>query len=155
MITDKKDGEAKTHSAADNAPAGVYQSIQQMGVSEKVKLASLGNKEIRKILIKDSSKIVQVAVVKNPKITEEEIERIASSRVVDKEVLRIIQTSREWMKNYQVKLASVKNPKTPLQGAMRMISHLRIKDIKDLMGSKNVPNPLRVVAKRLYAQKNS
>lgn len=155
MITGEKEGETRTHSDADGTPAGVYQNIQQMGMSEKIKLASLGNMEVRRILIKDSSKLIQIAVIKNPKITEDEIERIASSRVVDKEVLRIIQANRAWMKNYLIKLASIKNPKTPLQTAMRMIGFLRKKDLKDLMGNKNVPNPLRVAAKRLYERKSS
>lgn len=155
MITGEKEGETRTHSDADDTPAGVYQNIQQMGMSEKIKLASLGNMEVRRILIKDSSKLIQIAVIKNPKITEDEIERIASSRVVDKEVLRIIQANRAWMKNYLIKLASIKNPKTPLQTAMRTIGFLRKKDLKDLMGNKNVPNTLRIAAKRLYERKSS
>ncbi len=155
MVNGEKKGEIKIDSGADETPVKIFQNIQQMSMSEKIKLASLGNMEIRKILIQDSAKIVQTAVINNPKITEAEVERIASSKSVDKEILRVIQMNREWMKNYPIKLAVIKNPKTPLQTTMRMISYLRIKDLRDLMGNRSVSNSLRIAAKKLYDERSA
>lgn len=132
---------------------GLYQKVQKMTVAEKIKLATLGNKEIRSVLIRDTNRVVQVAVIKNPRITEQEIERIASSKTVDDEVLRLIAESREWLKNYNIKLALVKNPKTPLRTSLKFITHLREKDLKDIMNNKNIPNALKMAARRLYEEK--
>ncbi len=59
------------------------------------------------------------------------------------------------MKKYYIRLALIKNPRTSLQAAMRMVSHLTKKDLKDLMGNRNISNPLRVAAKRIYGEKSS
>ncbi|HPE44229.1 MAG TPA: hypothetical protein PK380_00005, partial [Deltaproteobacteria bacterium] len=59
-----------------------------MSVSEKLDLARKAPKEARSILIRDSNKLVQLAVVSSPKITESEILAIASSRQVNDDVLK-------------------------------------------------------------------
>jgi hypothetical protein len=155
METEDKKSKIPAEPVDNETSMETFHDIQQMSVMEKVKLASLGNKEIRRILIRDGAKTVQVAVINNPKITDDEIQQIASSRSIESEVLRIILTNREWIKNYKIKLTLVKNPKTPLQAAMKMITQLRVNDLKQIMGSRGIPNPLRAAAKRLYEQRIS
>ena len=46
-------------------PVTDERQISDMSVAEKVKLALMGNKEARSLLIKDPNKIVATAVVKN------------------------------------------------------------------------------------------
>ncbi|MBW2392417.1 MAG: hypothetical protein JRE83_03695 [Deltaproteobacteria bacterium] len=91
-----------------------FQEIQNLPVPDKIKLAMTGDKEARSILIKDSNKQVQEAVIDSPRISDMEIGAIANSRNVPDEMLRKIAINRQWMKNYQVRLGLVNNPKTPL-----------------------------------------
>ncbi|HET9450533.1 MAG TPA: hypothetical protein VFO83_06605, partial [Aggregicoccus sp.] len=46
------------------------QRIMKMSISEKIKLATLGNKEARGQLMRDSNKLVAVAVIRSPRITD-------------------------------------------------------------------------------------
>lgn len=130
-----------------------FQEIQQMSVAEKVKLAMRGDKEARSILIKDSNKQIQETVLENPRITETEIVGIANNRMVSEELLRKITGNRQWMKNYQIRLALVNNPKTPLPLSLRLVSSLMVSDLKRLAKSKGVPTALTTTAKRVLSQK--
>jgi len=117
-----------------------------MTVSEKLDLARKASKEARTILIRDSNKLVQLAVVNSPKITESEIVAIAANRQVTEDVLREIGMNREWLRNYQVRLALVNNPKTPLTIAMAQVTYLNQRDLGLLAKSKGVPRPLVIAA---------
>jgi hypothetical protein len=128
--------------------------IMQMSVSEKIKFATRGNKEARAILIKDSSKLVVAAVIKSPKITEEEILKIAQNKQANDEAIRIVTLNKEWLKNYAIRVALVHNPKTPPGIAIRLMSYLSKKDLKDLAGSRNVSSLVSSNAKKALAAKS-
>lgn len=129
------------------------QRILQMSVSEKIKLATLGNKEARTLLLRDTNKLVAIAVIQSPRITESEIIAVTQSRTVNEEILREIANNREWMKLYQVKLNLVRNPKTPPGIALRLVPHLREKDLKDLRTNKNVPHVVQAAARSILIKK--
>jgi hypothetical protein len=130
-----------------------YQEIQDLPVPEKVKLAMSGDKEARSILIKDSNKQIQEAVLDSPRITEPEIVAIANSRSVGEELLRKIAGNRDWMKNYQVRIGLANNPKTPLTIGLRIIGTLMISDLKRLSKSKGVSSVLSAAANRFLIKK--
>jgi hypothetical protein len=130
-----------------------YQEIQDLSVPDKVKLAMSGDKEARSILVKDSNKQIQVAVLDSPRITEPEIVAIANSRNVGEELLRKIATNRDWMKNYQIRLGLVNNPKLPLTIGLRIIGTLMISDLKRLAKSKGVSSVLTAAANRFLIKK--
>jgi hypothetical protein len=128
--------------------------IHQMSVSEKIKYATRGNKEARTILIKDASKLVVAAVIKSPKITEEEILKVAQNKQANDEAIRIITLNKEWLKNYSIRVALINNPKTPPGIAIRLIPYLSKKDLKDLAGSRNVSSLISSNARKALAAKS-
>jgi hypothetical protein len=130
----------------------LFQKIQTMSVSEKLDLARKASKEARSILIRDSNKLIQLAVVNSPKITESEILAIASNRQVNDDVLKEIAMNKEWLRNYQIRLALVNNPKTPLSIAMAQVTYLNRRDLSLLAKSKGVPRPLIIAAQERVKQ---
>jgi hypothetical protein len=130
----------------------LFQKIQTMSVTEKLDLARKASKEARSILIRDSNKLVQLAVVTSPKITESEILAIASNRQVNDDVLKEIAINKEWLRNYQIRLALVNNPKTPLSIAMAQVTYLNRRDLSLLAKSKGVPRPLIIAAQERVKQ---
>ena len=138
---------------ADSKAKSRYQEIKDLPVPDKVKLAMSGDKEARSILIRDSNKQVQEAVLNSPRITEAEIAAVANSRNVSDELLRKIANNREWMKNYQIRLGLVNNPKTPLPVGLKIIGTLMISDLKRLSKSKGVSNILVTTAQRALIKK--
>jgi len=131
------------------------QRILKMSISQKIKLATLGNKEARSILIRESNKLVAVAVIRSPRITDGEVLTASNNRAVNEEVLRVIYANREWTKKYLIKVALVKNPKTPMAIAMKFLSTLRESEVKDLSRNKNIPSGIQMAAKKQLDKKNA
>jgi hypothetical protein len=131
-----------------------YQMAQNMGISEKIKMGLTGDKEWRTILIKDSNKLVSGAVIKNPRLTEGEVLTIAKSAVQNDDVMRVICSNKEWVKNYQIRKALVENHKTPLPAALRFVATLSDKDLASLAKSKNVSSVVASQARRTLLSKS-
>jgi hypothetical protein len=139
----------------DTKRLNLTQRVMKMNIAQKIKLATLGNKEARSILARDSNKLVAVAVIRSPRITDGEVLLMANNRAVQDEVLRIIYQSREWTRSYPIKLALVKNPKVPLSITMRFLGTLREAEVKDLSRNKNVPSGIQQLAKKMLDKKSS
>jgi hypothetical protein len=124
------------------------QRIAAMSPAQRVALAMKGNREERTILIRDPNKIVAVSVLSSPKVTDSEIESIAKMANVSDEILRMIGFSRAWTKNYAVVHALVRNPKTPVAMSMNFLARLSDKDLRSLSTNRNVPDVVRVSARK-------
>ncbi|MBI4963999.1 MAG: DUF4388 domain-containing protein [Desulfomonile tiedjei] len=148
-------GELPEWELAESEFESLYHRILQMGVTEKIKCAMMGTKEARDILVRDSNKLVAVAVVKSPKIQESEIEAISKSRNVSEEVLRHIASNNDWTKSYTVKHNLCANSKTPIPIAMKFLNHLREMDLRRLARSKNVSSVVATQARRIAETKKS
>jgi hypothetical protein len=133
----------------------LYNEILHMTVGERLKLALKGNRDARMILIRDPNRLIQRFVLQNPRITEDEIVMLARNRNLDMELLRKIGDHKHWPRNYQVKLALVTNPKTPLATALHFVSSLMERDIRFLAKSKNVSATVTAQARRLLLQRES
>ncbi len=131
----------------------MYQRIQKMKVGEKIQLALRGSREIRSILIRDSSKEVMLMVLENPKITESEIELLSKQRTSPDEVLRTIAKNREWMRKYSIVLGLVNNPKTPVPIAISYMRSLKQKDLVMIEKNRNISEAVRAAAKKILAAK--
>ncbi len=131
----------------------MLQKIQKLTVGERIAVALRGGQEIRTLLLKDSNKEVVLTVLKNPKISETEVELVAHSRNVPEDALRAIHKNREWMKNYAISLALANNPKTPPGIGITLVTGLRAKDLAILEKNKNVPDAVRSAAKKVLSVK--
>lgn len=131
----------------------LFALVQKMTVMQKVKLARLGNKEARGLLVRDRNKIVATAAIRSPKISDKEVEGFSKARNISDEILRIIANNREWTRNYQVKLGLATNPKCPVPSAMKFLNFLQDRDLKSIMKSKDVPSAISVHARRLLQKK--
>jgi hypothetical protein len=126
----------------------VVQKIAQMGFTQRLKAAVKGSREMRSILIRDPNKMIASAVLSSPKVSEAEIESFARMTNVSDEVLRIIGSNRSWTKNYGIVLGLTKNPKTPLGMSMNFMPRLNDRDLQQLSVDRNVPEPLRIAARK-------
>ena len=121
--------------------------IEKLSIPEKVRLAILGNSFHRSVLMRDPNRVVAMAAIKSPKLTDLEVVRATKNPQMSEDVLRYIMRRREWVKLYQVKANLTVNPKTPLALALRLLPHLRPKELKLLSRSKNIAAALRSAAK--------
>jgi hypothetical protein len=109
-----------------------------------------GDREARGILIRDSNKVVACAVVKNPRVTEPEIESIASMRTVAAEVLRLIALNRAWARQYSIIHTLVRNPRTAIPTVINILPRIRTKDLMNLAQNRNVSEQVRRHSQRLF-----
>jgi hypothetical protein len=124
--------------------------VMKMGVKDRVKLGMKGDREARNILIRDPNRLVSSAVVNNPRITEQEVESIASMRSISEDILRQLATNRQWSKSYTIGHALARNPRTPLANTMTIMTKLQLRDLQALSKNRNVPDAVRRQALRLH-----
>ena len=124
------------------------QRLAQMGVPEKVKCAMKGTREMRAVLIRDPNRMVASAVLSCPKVNDAEVEAFAKMGNVSEDILRTIGNTRAWTKSYAVTLSLVKNSKTPVAMSMTLMQRLTESDVKKLATDRNVPEALRLSAKK-------
>ena len=132
-----------------------FHRIAKLTVGERVQLAMKGSRDERFILIRDGARVVALAVLESPKLTDTEVEAFATMRNVHEVVLRTIAMKRKFMKMYGVVKALVNNPRTPLEISLPLLNHLLINDLKMLSVNKNVSDTLRKLAIKLYSQRKA
>jgi hypothetical protein len=133
---------------------GARTRVEQLSVPEKIRLATMGNVFHRTVLLRDSNKLVAMAAIKSPLVTEIEVARASKNPSTPEDVLRYIGRQREWLKLYQVKSNLVSNAKTPLSVSLKLVSHLRKKELRALSRSKNVAAALRNAAQARLKKKS-
>lgn len=159
VITDGGDRAAEEGVAIaegdDQAPA-VDEKVVPVGklsVPAKIRLASLGNAFARAILIRDPMKLVAVAAIKSPGVTEIEAAKYAGNHSLAHDVIRHIAGRRDWTRLYGVKKSLVLNPKTPLTESTKFLIHLRERDVRLVANSKGVPSAVVAQARKLLASR--
>ena len=128
--------------------------IRSLPVPVRIKLARRASRTLRGILVRDLNQSVARAALNGSPLTEDELEQVASSRAVIEDVLLEISRRREWVTKYRVVLALVRNPKTPVAVSVRLVSRLGVRDLKILGRDRNVSDPVRATASRLYKIKS-
>jgi hypothetical protein len=137
----------------DEKRGSVLQKINKLDIKGRIQLAMKGTKEERSILVRDGTKLVAIAVLDSPKISDGEVEKIASQRNVLESVLRAIPLKRRFMKNYGVVRNLVFNPRTPIDISLGLMKQLLAADLKNLTGNKEVSDTIRKLGLRMFKQK--
>ncbi len=143
------DSERRERGEVSPERVSLIRRIMFMNARDRMKLAMKGDREARSILIRDSNKVVCSAVVKNPRITEQEVEGISAMRTVSDEVLRLISMNRSWARAYPIIHNLARNPRTPIPTAMNILPRIRTKDLTNLTQNRNVSETVRRQAYRL------
>ncbi|MGB8010490.1 MAG: hypothetical protein WCF68_02685 [Terriglobales bacterium] len=129
------------------------QKISKLDIKGRIALAMRGSKEDRSILIRDSTKLVALAVLDSPKVSDGEVEKFALQKNVLEAVLRAIPMKRKFAKSYTIMRNLVQNPRTPLDVSLGLMKNLLIHDLKNLSGNKEVSDTIRKLALRMFKQK--
>jgi len=131
----------------------VLQKIARLDVKGRVQLAVRGSKEERGILVRDGTKLVALAVLQSPKISDGEVEKFAAQKNVLEALLRGITMHRRFMKNYVIIRNLCSNPRVPTDVSMGLVKNLMTQDLKNLSGNKDVSETIRKMAMRAFKQK--
>src|SRR5438270_826057 len=143
----------KVTNPEDEQRGSVLQKIAKLDVKGRIQLAMKGSKEERSILVRDGTKVVALAVLDSPKITDGEVEKFANQKNVLEALLRAIPIKRRFAKNYVIVRNLVANPRTPLDVSLGLMKNLLVQDLRNLSGNKEVSDTVRKLALRMFKQK--
>jgi len=125
----------------------------ELSIPTQIRIATLGNAVARGKAIRSAVKIVALAAIKSPGVTEMEAARYAGNPGLGEDVIRYIATKREWTKLYGVKVALCRNPKTPISESTKLMPFLRERDLGSVGNSRGIPSAVVSQAKKLIMQR--
>jgi hypothetical protein len=138
----------------DPKKQSLWARVSFMTVAEKVQLAFRGDRTARMLLVRDRNRLVCAGVMRNPRMSEQEAEQIAGMRNVEEEVLRLVSMRRDWMSKYNIMLALLRNPKTPVGVVLPLINRLTLRDLKALKDDKGVQHVVRDISRKAYLMRS-
>ena len=141
-------GDEAAEAEAEAAESGRV-PLHAMTVPQRLKMAMKGSREQRAVLVRDNNRMIAAAVLSSPKLSETEVEAFARMSNVSEDVLRTISMNRSWMRKLAVATALVKNPKTPPAISLTLLPRMNQRDVKNLSIDRNVPEALRLNARKL------
>ena len=139
--------------AEEEVSRDVVVRLTSLTVSQRIRVAFRGTREERLFLIRDPNRLVSTAVLKSPKTNEADAEAIANMKSVSEDVLRAVAQRREWMKKYALMAAIVRNPRSPIDVTLPLVLRLSQRDQTALSTDRNVPEAVRVTARRIVQRR--
>jgi hypothetical protein len=139
--------------AEEEASKDIVVRLSSLSVAQRIRVAFRGTREERLYLVRDTNRLVSTAVLKSPKTNEADAEAIANMKSVSEDVLRAVAHRREWMKKYSLMAAIVRNPRSPIDVTVPLILRLSQRDQTTLAADRNVPEVVRVTARRIVQRR--
>jgi hypothetical protein len=107
-----------------------WDRLRGLSRTEKLLLAPKADRTERLVLVQDNDPQVLYSLLKNPRITVDEVVRIAKSAYLTYQTAELILKTSQWTSNLEVRVALVHNPKTPLVFALRIVPTLPESEVK-------------------------
>ena len=117
--------------AAANEPEGsLWERMRKLSPPQKMLLAPKADRMERALLVQDSDPQVLFSLLKNPRLTLDEVTRVAKSSFLSFQAAELILKTSQWVANLDVKLALMQNPKFPIPFALRLLPTLPDKEVR-------------------------
>ncbi|HEX7420822.1 MAG TPA: hypothetical protein VF505_13105 [Thermoanaerobaculia bacterium] len=107
-----------------------WDRVRQRSQMEKILLASRADRTERAVLVQDNDPRVLLSVLRNPRLTVDEVVRIAKSTFLNFQIVDVITKTGQWMASLDVRLALIHNPKTPQAYALRILPTLPESEVR-------------------------
>ncbi len=109
-----------------------WDRIRALSQMEKLLLAVKAERSERALLLQDNDPRVLLSLLRNPRLTVDEVARIAKSSFLNFQVADVIVKTTQWMSSLDVRLALIRNPKTPPAYAMQILPTLPDGEIRSI-----------------------
>ncbi len=108
----------------------LWDRIRGLSRMEKILLAAKAERNERALFLQDNDPQVLYSLLKNPRLTVDEVARVARSAFLTYQIAELILKTGQWAANLDVKVALVHNPKTPPAFALRILPTLPEVEVK-------------------------
>lgn len=132
----------------------LMERLREMPRVQKIILASKADRTERAILLQDNDPQVLSSLLKNPRITIDEVVRVAKSAFLSYQTAELIVKTGQFLASVDVRIALIHNPKTPPAFALRILPTLPESEVRTIARGAATSMPLKQAAlKRLQGGK--
>jgi hypothetical protein len=120
--------------------------IREMEPPQRIQLALKADRGERAILSRDTMAPVLLTLLSNPQLDSENVLTIAKSPYASPDILQRVASDRRWLASADIRIALVRNPKTPTPLAQRLLETLPMNELRTLAKVGSSKEDLRRVA---------
>lgn len=110
----------------------VWDRLRALSPTEKRMFAPKAERQERVLLTQDNDPQVLYGLLKNPRITVDEVVRVAKSPYLSFQTAELMLKNTQWMANLDLRITLVHNPKTPPAFAMRILPTLPESELRNI-----------------------
>jgi hypothetical protein len=122
----KPDVEPELHGQESTSESrqSTWDRMRELPQMQKILLAVKADRTERAQLLQDTDPRVLLSLLRNPRLTVDEVARLAKSSHLTYQIADVIMKAGQWMSSLDVRLGLIHNPKTPQAFALRILPTL-------------------------------
>lgn len=149
LVTEDEQGQV----VLDKKVMSLENKLAQLNISGKIRQAMLGTSPERAILVRNTNRLIAQAVIKSPLLNDNEAATYSANRALSADVLREIGANGRLVRFGTVRFNLVRNPKTPLATAQKLLPQLREDELKKLDRDKTVSGQVKTFVRQMLSRK--
>ena len=110
----------------------IWDRVRALSQMEKILLAVKADRTERALLLQDNDPRVLLSLLRNPRLTVDEVARLAKSSFLNFQIADVIIKTTQWMSSLDVRLGLIHNPKTPPAYALRILPTLPESEVRSI-----------------------
>jgi hypothetical protein len=110
----------------------IWDRIRALSQMEKLLLAVKADRTERALLLQDNDPRVLLSILRNPRLTVDEVARLAKSSFLNYQVADVIMKTSQWMSSLDVRLGLIHNAKTPPAFSLRILPTLPDNEVRSI-----------------------
>ena len=131
----------------------LYEKAANLTLGEKMSLARTAPRPLIPLLRGESEPKVIRELLRNPNLVEDDVLAMINHQLTPSVVLATIGRDYKWKVRYPIRLALVRNDRTPLAVTLGFLSSLRKTDLKAVASALKTPDLIRCAADRILSGK--
>jgi hypothetical protein len=123
------------YASADESPEkkqNVWDRIRALSQMEKLLLAVKADRTERALLLQDNDPRVLLSLLRNPRLTVDEVARLAKSSFLNYQIADVIMKTTQWMASLDIRLGLIHNAKTPPAFSLRILPTLPESEVRSI-----------------------
>jgi len=110
----------------------IWDRVRALSQIEKLLLAVKADRTERALLLQDNDPRVLLSLLRNPRLTVDEVARLTKSSFLNFQIADVIMKTTQWMSNIDVRLGLIHNAKTPPAFALRILPTLPESEVRSI-----------------------
>ena len=135
--------------SASEPPVPDYGAGREVTVGERRSMARSPNRKVLEKLLRDPHPLVLRQLLQNPRVTEDDVVRLAARRPQSGAIVAVLAESPRWLRRPRVRLALLLNPSTPAAVSMPLLAVCTRSELVEIVQGTDTPLTLRASAQEL------